>query len=135
MRALIVEDDFTSRLLLQKMLLPYGEVHVAVDGEEALSAVNAAFGGKEPYDLVCLDIMMPRRDGHSVLSEIRKIDSEFGRSGLDATKVIMITAQADSKNVIRAASSQCEAYLIKPLDKGRLLKELGSLGLIEEKAS
>ena len=42
MRALIAEDDFTSRLLMQKLLAPYGESHVAINGKEALEAYTAA---------------------------------------------------------------------------------------------
>lgn len=135
MKTLIVEDDFTSRLLLQKLLQPHGAVHVAVDGEEAIEAFKAAIEAKEPYDLVCLDIMMPRKDGQAVLWEIRQIDMENGRTGRTATKVIMITARTDQQNVIRASTSQCEAYLVKPLDKSRLIKELCSLELIKEQAS
>ena len=42
MKALIVEDDFTSRLLLQELLKPYGATHIAVNGREAVEAVRIA---------------------------------------------------------------------------------------------
>lgn len=74
MKTLIVEDDFTSRLLLQTFLNPYGESHVAVDGIEAIEAFMLACAEKYPYDLVCLDIMMPRMDGHEVLKRIRGME-------------------------------------------------------------
>lgn len=135
MRTLIVEDDFTSRLLLQRILLPYGEAHVAVDGEEAVKAFSSALEAGQPYDLVCLDIMMPKKDGHEVLREIRGIEGKRGVLGLDGAKVIMVTALNDSVNIMASFVSQCEAYIVKPLDKNKLLKEIRLLGLIEEKAS
>jgi len=63
MKTLIVEDDFTSRLLLQEFLNPYGPSHIAVNGAEAVEAVTAALDAGEPYNLICLDIMMPEMDG------------------------------------------------------------------------
>ena len=73
MKTLIAEDDFTSRLLLQAILSPYGECHIAVNGREALHAFNLAHEEGHPYDLVCLDIMMPELDGHAVLSALRPL--------------------------------------------------------------
>lgn len=52
MKTLIVEDDFTSRLLLNEILKGYGAVDVAVNGKEAIAAVASAMDGGNPYDLV-----------------------------------------------------------------------------------
>ena len=71
MRTLIVEDDFTSRLLMQAILAPCGECHIAVNGREAIQAFRLARAQGRPYDLVCLDIMMPEMDGHAVLKVLR----------------------------------------------------------------
>jgi two-component system, chemotaxis family, chemotaxis protein CheY len=64
MRCLIVEDDFVGRKLMQKYLSDYGECDVAVDGEEAVEAFRQAVENETPYDLICLDIMMPNMNGH-----------------------------------------------------------------------
>lgn len=135
MKALIVEDDFTSRLLLQRILSPHGEVHLAVDGEEAVTAFKSALEGGQPYDLVCLDIMMPKKDGQAALREMREIEAQRRILGLDGAKVIMVTALSDSKNIIESFASQCESFIVKPLDRSKLLKELRSLKLLGEKAS
>lgn len=135
MKTLIVEDDFTSRLLLQRILEEHTEVHIAVDGEEAVTAFKAAVDSGEPYDLVCMDIMMPKKDGQTALREMRGIEERKGILGLDAAKVIMITALSDSGNVMKSFVSQCEAYIVKPLDRSKILKELGTLGLLKEEAS
>jgi len=58
-RCLIVEDDFISRKILRELLLPYFEVEIAVDGEEAVTAFKLAMEAKAPYDMICMDIMMP----------------------------------------------------------------------------
>ena len=131
MRALIAEDDFTSRLMLQKLLAPYGESHVAVDGREALDAFRAARQKRRPYDLVCLDIMMPEMDGQSVLREIRAIEEGAGISAGRGARILMTTALKDPKNVMTAFRELCDGYLVKPIDKTKLLKYLREFGLVE----
>jgi two-component system chemotaxis response regulator CheY len=79
MKTLIVEDDFTSRLLIQKILTPFGECHLATNGEEAVQAfMNSKTQNTPPYDLICLDIMMPGMDGQTALGKIREIEKELG---------------------------------------------------------
>lgn len=130
MKTLIAEDDFTSRRLLQKVLFPYGRCDVAVDGEESLEAVRLAWEENEPYDLICLDIMMPKMDGQEALMKIRSLEKDKGIQGLSGVKVIMTTALGDNENIMTAFKEQCEAYLVKPIDKEKLLKEIRYLGLL-----
>lgn len=132
MKTLIVEDDFASRKLMHKYLAPLGETDVVVDGKEAVEAFQLAMDEKEPYDLICLDIMLPKKDGQEVLKELRNIEERHGRFGNDATKVIMTTALGDAKNVLNAFRSQCEAYLQKPISQEQLYNELKELKLITE---
>jgi two-component system chemotaxis response regulator CheY len=131
MKALIVEDDMPSRKFLQKVLEQYGSVEYAVDGQAAMDAFTLAFQNQEPFDLVCLDIMLPKMDGQQVLKAIRKYEQEHGVSGLDGVKIIMTTALRDSKNIINAFIEQCEAYLAKPIERDALTAELRSFGLID----
>lgn len=130
MKILIAEDDFVSRKLLLKILRPYGQCDVAVDGAEAILAFKMAWSEGTPYDLILLDIMMPKYDGHHVLKEIRRIETDKGIQGLDGAKVIMTTALDDARNIIEAFRSQCEAYLTKPIDRDRVINQLVSLDLI-----
>lgn len=132
MKTLIVEDDFLARALLTTLLSEYGECHIAVNGREALEAMERAFDEKDPYDLICMDIKMPVMDGQQTLVELRKMEEERLIPLADATKVIMVTAVDDSKNMMKAIrQGQCEAYLTKPLDKGKLIEHLKKLNLIE----
>ena len=131
MKTLIVEDDFLARSLLSTLLAGCGICHVAVNGKEALDATEKAFAANDPYDLICLDIMMPVMDGQETLLELRKMEARLGIRGLDTTKVIMVTGIDDSKNIMQAfRQGQCEAYLTKPLDRHKLLNHIRDLGLI-----
>ena len=130
MKSLIVEDDFTSRLLMQKFLAPYGESHVAVNGNEAIEAFTQAINSDEPYQLICLDIMMPEMDGHATLKEIRAFEENKGIMVGDGVKIIMTTALGDMDNKLTAVKEFCDAYLVKPIDRSKVLELIGSFGLI-----
>lgn len=129
MKSLIVEDDFTARKLMQVYLAELGDCFVAVNGKEAVDAVTNALEAKEPYDLVCLDIMMPEMDGIEALQRIRELETERGIEGLSRTKVIMTTAKGQSSDIFGAFNTGCEAYLIKPIRKPELMNEITKLGL------
>ncbi|MEN6400596.1 MAG: response regulator [Armatimonadia bacterium] len=130
MKTLIVEDDFTSRLLLQELLKSYGPFHIAVNGREAVEAARAALEAGEPYDLICLDIMMPEMDGQQALKEIRAMEQARGIVLSNWTKIVMTTALGDKANVLEAVEGKCNAFLVKPIRKAKLLEELRRLKLI-----
>ena len=130
MKILIAEDDFISRTLLQEILSSLGICHVAMDGLEAMIAYKQALEMKEPYDLICLDIMMPNLTGQEVLKQIRDIEKEHGIWGSAMSKIIMVTALDDPKNIMTAlVKGSCEAYLVKPVDRDKLMAEIKRLGL------
>ncbi len=131
MKTLIAEDDFTSRKVLQAFLAPYGECDVAVDGKEAIQAFRAAHAGGNPYDLVCLDLMMPKMDGHRVLAAIRETEDRMTIHGSDRVRVVITTRLSDSRNVLKAFKGQCEAYLVKPIDRRSLIEKLKELDLVD----
>jgi two-component system chemotaxis response regulator CheY len=131
MRILVAEDDFISRRLIKDILIPYGECDIVVDGEEAVKAFQLAWDEKKPYDLVCLDIMMPNVNGQEALRRIRVVEKEKGVQGPKEAKVIMITVLDDPKTVVEALhKGGATSYIVKPISKGKLLDELRSLGLI-----
>lgn len=128
MKILLVEDDFASRKFMDKYLSRYGECDITVDGREALDAFAMAYEDEEPYDLICLDVMMPEMDGYQVLSEVRKIERTYGVKPENAVKIIMTTALNEEKNVKKAFDMECTAYSGKPIDTEKfdlLLKKLG----------
>jgi two-component system, chemotaxis family, chemotaxis protein CheY len=130
MKTLIAEDDLASRLLMQKILSPYGECDIAVNGREAVEAFRLATLDGDPYELVCLDVMMPEMDGHEVLRAIRAAEEAEGIRIGDGAKVIMTTALNDKANVFGAFREMCEGYLIKPINRAKLLSLLAALELV-----
>ncbi len=130
MKSLVVDDDFFSRKILTNILAPYGEVHVAVDGKEAIFAFEQALAEESPYDIICLDIMMPELNGQEALKKIRQLEERKNISGFDCSKIIMTTALDDSENIKTAFREQCEFYLIKPINKSKLIGILEECNLI-----
>lgn len=130
MRILIVEDEMTSRQLLHGMLTPFGQCDTVIDGDEAIDAFRLAHEENKPYDLILMDIMMPKVNGQEALREIRNIEKEKGIRGTQKVKAIMTTALEDQKNVIDAFyKGGAAAYLVKPIDKSKLIGEMKKLGL------
>lgn len=129
MRILIAEDDFAGRKILQKFLNTYGQCDVAVDGVETLNAFLAAHEEKKPYDLVCLDIMMPRLDGIKVLKALREIEKQKQIGEEARARIIMITALNDRKTVSETNHLGCEGYLWKPIDLSAFRELLYALDL------
>jgi two-component system chemotaxis response regulator CheY len=129
MKVLIVEDDFTNRKIMQKILSAYGDCDVAVDGQEAVEAFRMATEESIPYDLICMDIMMPNMDGQEALIEIRKIERNMDVAAKDEVKVIMTTALDDPKNVVASLKQGAASYIVKPINKQKLFDEISKLGL------
>lgn len=127
---LIVEDDFTSRRVLSHILESFGVCDVAIDGGEAVEAVRLGLEGDTRYNLICLDIMMPRMDGHSALKAIRSLEESHGLPPGTGAKIVITSALDDSRNVLRAFRSQCDGYIVKPYDRQKITAELREQGLI-----
>ena len=111
MRVLIAEDDLTSRLLLQKVLLSWGyEVTVTKDGSEALQALEA----EDAPRLAILDWMMPEMDGVDVCRRVRARETE------QPPYIILLTALDDKDSVVTGLEAGADDYVGKPYDPGEL---------------
>ena len=106
---LVVDDEEALRTVLSSELSSEGYlVDNASDGDEAITILQ-----NKPFDLVLLDIKMPRVDGFEVLKFIKK--------NSPAIKVIMLTAFADLKNAIESKKLGAEDFISKPYDLVDLL--------------
>jgi DNA-binding NtrC family response regulator len=108
-KVLVVDDEEALRTVLSGELMSEGyEVRSAGDGDEAIANLE-----KEKFDLVLLDIKMPRVTGFEVLKHIKEKYSD--------TKVVMLTGFADLKNAIESKKLGAEDFVSKPYDLVDLL--------------
>ncbi|MBA4313135.1 MAG: hypothetical protein C0417_10955 [Chlorobiaceae bacterium] len=108
-RILVVDDEEALRTVLSSELVNAGyEVDTASDGDDAISIVQ-----NKRFNLVLLDIKMPKVDGFEVLKFIKK--------NLPTVKVIMLTGFADLKNAIESKKHGAEDFVSKPYDLVDLL--------------
>ncbi|CUS76339.1 Response regulator receiver domain-containing protein [Candidatus Kryptonium thompsonii] len=111
-RILVVDDEEALRYLLSSELAAEGyEVETAGDGDEAIESIK-----QKDYDVVLLDIKMPRVDGFEVLRFIKQNKPEI--------KVIMLTAYADVKNAIEALKLGASDFVSKPYDLEDILTSI-----------
>ncbi len=129
-RILIVEDDMVSRKFLNRFLKQFGDCDMVVDGLEAIDAYMIALNEKNPYDLICLDIMMPKVDGVKVLKAIRDLEAQNKVEIANKTKIIMTTALGETQIVKTAFDYGCDAYASKPIDIEKFKEVLGKLEII-----
>lgn len=113
-KILIVEDDQQIRELLHDFLIEASyEVVTASDGVEALSEFE-----KQPFDLILLDVMLPKIDGFAVLEVIRQKSD---------VAVVMLTALDDEEHQIRGLDLQVDDYLTKPFSMPILIRKLAAV--------
>ena len=113
-RILIVEDDFDIQELLQNFLQEAGyQAAVAKDGVEAVSMFS-----KERFDLILLDIMLPKIDGFTVCELIRR-QSQI--------PIIMLTALSGEEEQIRGLDLQVDDYITKPFSMPVLVRKIAAV--------
>ncbi len=111
LRVLLAEDNPINALLARTLLTRAGcTVDVAQDGEEAVAAAAVA-----PYDLVLLDIRMPRLDGIGAAERIRALGGSASR-----VPIVALTADAGEEERVRAFKAGMDDFITKPIDQARL---------------
>jgi two-component system copper resistance phosphate regulon response regulator CusR len=115
MRILVIEDEKKSALYLEKGLRESGYVvDVAENGETGLDLARRA-----DYDLIILDVMLPGRDGWSVMSELRKSGKQ--------TPVLFLTARDTVDDRVKGLELGADDYLVKPFAFSELLARVRSV--------
>jgi two-component system chemotaxis response regulator CheY len=131
MRALIVEDDPTSGKIIEHILSAYGHCDMATDGKEAVAAFRRSLSSGEPYDLICMDIMLPKLNGQEALQLIRKTEEKAGIPSVDRVNVFMTTALKETNEVAEALyKGGAAAFFVKPINIDKFTDGLRSIGLI-----
>lgn len=116
MRILMVEDEkYMAEAVAQVLKKNHYSVDLEYNGEDGLDC-----GLSGIYDIIILDIMLPKMDGISILKELR-------RNGIE-TPVILLTARGETEEKVRGLDSGADDYLAKPFHTDELLARLRALG-------
>jgi two-component system chemotaxis response regulator CheY len=136
LRALIIDDDPVCKRYLAEILAPYAACELASDGREGLDAFGRALDRHTPYDVIFIDVMMPGMDGHQALEGMRHLERQEGVGLTDAAKVIMVSANDDSRTVYRAFfQGQAMSFLPKPFTGDAVLDELRKFDIIDDQSA
>jgi CheY-like chemotaxis protein/anti-sigma regulatory factor (Ser/Thr protein kinase) len=112
-RILVVDDDRTTRLVMRKVLTRAGfTASDAEDGVEALKALR----GRRRFDLILLDVWMPRMNGLELLTELRTLASP--------PRVVVMTSDDAPETLLQAVRGQAFSYVHKPVDAKALVKTI-----------
>jgi two-component system chemotaxis response regulator CheY len=129
MKSLVVDDEQINRRKMEKILGSVGQCTGAEKGIYALSAFLNGLDSKDPFDVVTLDISMPEMDGLQVLFEIREMEKEWRIPKEKRARIIMVTSKSDKDTIITALQAGCDDYVVKPFDRGIVMKKLQRLGV------
>ena len=125
MKTLIADDELPNRILLNQLLSPFGECDLVINGQEAVEAFEFALEDGNPFDLICLDIMMPVMNGQQALKTIRQLETEHGITGVNSSVIFMVSALDTEDQVVQAFfKGGCTDYLTKPISKEKLHAKL-----------
>ncbi len=120
LRVLIADDHFLVRQFVRNTLheAKITNVQTAADGNEAVDMVQSAKTAGQPYDIVFLDWNMPTMSGLEVLSYFRS------RPEYADTAFVMLTAESEQQNIMKAIKAGATSYIIKPVSPTDLSKKL-----------
>jgi len=120
LKILIADDHFLVRQFVRNTLqeAKITNIQTAADGNEAIDLVQKAKDVKQPYDIVFLDWNMPTISGLEVLNYFRT------RPEYAETAFVMLTAESEQQNIMKAIKAGATSYIIKPVSPGDLSKKL-----------
>jgi DNA-binding response OmpR family regulator len=122
-RVLVVEDEEDIRRLISIKLKSAGyEVATANDGEEGLAAAV-----RDKPDLLVSDVMMPKKDGYTMVREVREA------LGSEAPAIIMLTARGQDTDVATGLDSGADDYIVKPFAPRELVARIQVVMLRHER--
>jgi len=124
---LVAEDNEINALLMRSLLTRLGhQVVITINGDEALESWLAAKSAGAPYDLVLMDIQMPGLDGIETTKRIRA--SEAAQTAR-RTPILALTANTLVEDRYACFEAGMDGFLVKPLDREKLLEALGGIGI------
>ena len=114
-RVLIVDDSSLVRLYYRSALEKAGfEVEQAINGIEAMERTLS-----QPFDLVIVDVNMPRMDGFTFVRTLRRVATD-----VTSTPALMISTEAEVQDVAAARAAGANFYLVKPVSEAELVRHI-----------
>lgn len=121
-RILVADDHLVDRRLIKQFLKGKAECHEAADGNETILSYNFSIHEKMPYDVILMDIAMPKMEGAEVLRRIR--EDEKKRNVPPAQRVPAIAVSALPESEIKIGPDTFCAFVGKPMDPKDLLEKI-----------
>ena len=128
MKILIAEDHYANQRVLKAYLSEYGECNVVGDGETALVEFKAALEEGAPYELICLDVIMPLKSGAEVLRGIREEEKLRNVQEDKQAKVMVITSMDSKREAIPQESMDSVVFVTKPILRDGIQAVVEKLG-------
>jgi len=131
-KILLVDDSKSAQLKILSIFSKYGKCDQAFNGQEGVDLFKASLEIDSAYDLIVMDIVMPKMDGFEAVKEIKRIQEKKNIPEEKRAKIIMLTSKADPDHLMKAHFEiGVTTYVTKPFEDKTLIEALSNLGLIE----
>ena len=130
MKALIVDDMLVDRKVLVQILSKYAECETADSAVVAFEKIVTSLENNDPYDLICLDILMPKIDGEETIQKIRRLETIEKYKDLKKPKILIVTSSEERAETLKKMPNGPHGYIIKPINRASLLDFLNKFGLV-----
>lgn len=134
MKALVMDNDFINRRILQLLFTEFGRCDAADSGNVTLSMVEDALKKRRPYSLIVLNTFS-QVDWVKMLHEIKAMERSHALYGKDGARIMVMSSDTDKKTIITAFRNQCDAFIQKPAKKREIKNALSSMGITPEPKS
>ena len=128
MKTLVVDDELVSRNKMQRIMDGFSECEAVESGNAAIAAFKKALENGMPFNLITLDVLMPKMDGTEVLYTIREIEKEKKIPKEKQVKILMVTSHSDRDSIITSIQAGCDDYIVKPFDREVIINKLEKIG-------
>ena len=130
-RFLVVDDDEMGRLMLQDFLSEFAACDCAVNGREALDLFEKALAGGIPYDMLCVDLIMPEMNGLALIRKIRAIEKIHPFFSDIHTRIFVISASDSTwEKADLVLDNLCDDFITKPFNRDSLKADLYKYNLV-----
>ncbi|HBC56733.1 MAG TPA: hypothetical protein DCZ03_06160 [Gammaproteobacteria bacterium] len=130
-KILLVVEDLGIAHYLESVMRQFGHVEIYTDSPDALEAFEQALADAEPYDLVAVDLFMPKLDGAACVQKMRKIEHRRKVPEIYAARILMISIVHDGLDGLEAEVDGCNGYLFRPFAPADLVSQIRNVVVLD----